>query len=55
MARFPLGQEKKERLKRHLVLKTNLLNLITDKADANNTYYINFSINDIISNMGLFN
>ncbi len=36
MARSPLGQGKKERLKRTLVLKTNLLNPINDKADANN-------------------
>jgi hypothetical protein len=55
MERSPLEQGKKGRLKRTLVLKTNLLNLITDKADVNNTYYINFNINDIISNMGLFN
>jgi hypothetical protein len=30
-----LEQERKEKLKRTLVLKTNQLNLITDKADAN--------------------
>ena len=39
MAKSPLVQGKKVRLKRTQVLKTNPLNLITDRADANQRNY----------------